>query len=153
MAQHDFGGSCTAHKYCHSEARISGQVMEEQAGLSENRATMIELTFCIRKRQSSYSHSVLSTFSGGSASLKAISLSTAIVPFEPIGWVRKLWSALRCSVSWKAESICRYVSTFVPHNACVANTPLIDLPMEVPLPCLRPLCLAVFSAPHCCRGC
>lgn len=66
---------------------------------------MIELTFCVRKRQSSYSHSVLSTFSGGSASFSAISLSTAIVPFAPIGWVRKLWSALRCSVSWKAESI------------------------------------------------
>jgi hypothetical protein len=114
MAQHDLGGSCTAHRYCHSEARISGQVVEEHGGLSEKSPTMIELTFCIKKRQSSYSHSVLSTFSGGSASLSAMSLSTAMVPFEPIGCVRKLWSAFRCSVSWKAESICALCQHLLP---------------------------------------
>jgi hypothetical protein len=106
MAQHDLGGSCTAHRYCHSDARISGHVTEEHGGVSANSATMIELTFWMRKRQSSYSHSVLSTFSGGSASFNAISLSTAMVPLAPIGCVRKLCRALRCSVSWKAESIC-----------------------------------------------
>src|SRR3954471_19320402 len=106
MAQHDFGGSCTAQRYCHSEARISGQVKDEHGGLSRKRAVMMELTFCMRKRHSSYSHSVLSTFSGACAILSAISLSTAIVLFDPIGCVRKLWRALRCSVSWKAESIC-----------------------------------------------
>jgi hypothetical protein len=62
----------------------------------------------MRKRHSSYSQSVLSTFSGGCASFSAISLSTAMVPFEPIGCVRKLCSAFRCSVSWKAESIYRH---------------------------------------------
>src|SRR5690242_16964900 len=106
MAQHDLGGSWTAHRYCHSEARISGHVMAEHGGVSEKRATMIELTFCVRNRHSSYSHSVLSTFSGGCASFRATSLSTAILPFAPSGCVRKLCRALRCSVSWKAESIC-----------------------------------------------
>lgn len=106
MAQQDLGGSCTAQRYCHSEARISGHVIEEHGGVSEKRATMIELTFWVRNRHSSYSHSVLSTFSGGCASFRAMSLSTGIFPFEPIGCVRKLCNALRCSVSWKAESIC-----------------------------------------------
>ena len=110
MAQHDLGGSCTAHRYCHSEARISGQVKDEHGGLSAKRAVMIPLTFCMRKRHSSYSHRVLSTLSGDCAILSAMSWSTGMMLFDPIGCVRKLCSALRCSVSWKAESIYPSVS-------------------------------------------
>ena len=120
MAQQDLGGSCTAQRYCHSEARISGHVMDEHGGVSENNATMMALTFCVRNRHSSYSHSVLSTFSGGCASLRAISLSTATLPFRPTGCVRKWCRALRCSVSWKAESI--YASCPVSKCPCALLT-------------------------------
>jgi hypothetical protein len=106
MAQHDLGGSCTAQRYCHSEARISGQVKDEQGGSSAKRAVMIELTFCMRKRQSSYSHRVLSTLAGDCAIVCAMLLSTGTVPLEPAGCVSEWWRALRCSVSWNAESIC-----------------------------------------------
>ena len=90
MAQQDLGGSWTAQRYCHSEARISGQVMDEHGGLSENSAVIMAFTFCVRNRQSSYSHSVLSTFSGGVANFCAISLSTGVTESEPMGCVRKL---------------------------------------------------------------
>lgn len=105
MAQHDFGGSWTAHRYCHSEARISGQVRDEHGVVSEKRATMIELTFWMRKRHSSYSHRVLSTLSGGCASFSAMALSTGTIPLDALGWVSELCRALRCSVSGNAESI------------------------------------------------
>lgn len=122
MAQHDFGGSCTAQRYCHSEARISGHVVDEHGGLSENRATMMELTFWVRNRQSSYNHSVLSTFSGACASLSAISRSTGIMLLEPMGCVRKLCSAFKCSVSWKAESICNLSVFYLHSTACRKRT-------------------------------
>ena len=53
MAQQDFGGSWTAQRYCHSEARISGQLRAEQGGESEKKPTMRLFTFWTRKRQSS----------------------------------------------------------------------------------------------------
>jgi hypothetical protein len=90
MAQHDFGGSCTAQRYCHSEARISGHVSDEHGGSSAKRAVMMELTFCMRKRHSSYSQSVLSTLAGDCAILSAVTLSTGIVPFESAGCVSEL---------------------------------------------------------------
>lgn len=65
----------------------------------------MEFAFWVRKRHSSYSQSVLSTFSGDCDSLYARSLSTGTVVLDPAGCVRELWRALRCSVSWKAESI------------------------------------------------
>lgn len=73
MAQHDLGGSCTAQRYCHSDARISGHVCAEQGGSSAKNATIKLFTFIVRKRQSSYSHSDRSTPSGGSASDTATS--------------------------------------------------------------------------------
>ena len=79
MAQQDLGGSCTAQRYCHSDALISGHVCAEQGGESEKQATIKLLVLCTRKRQSSYSHNGRSTFSGGLASLKAVTRVMGVV--------------------------------------------------------------------------
>lgn len=74
MAQQDFGDSWTAHRNCHSEARISGQVEAEHAGVSNRKPTMRSLHLFMRKRQSSYSHSARSTPKGGVAKRDAVCL-------------------------------------------------------------------------------
>jgi hypothetical protein len=53
MAQQAFGGSCTAQRYCHSDARISGQVCAEQGGFSAKKAMMRLFAFMVKNRQSS----------------------------------------------------------------------------------------------------
>lgn len=73
MAQHDFGGSCTAQRYCHSEARISGHVAAEQGGVSLKKAMTKALTSMTSKRQISYNHNERSTPSGGVAMSRAVS--------------------------------------------------------------------------------
>ena len=87
MAEQDFGGSWTAHRYCHSLARISGHVCAEHGGLSAKRATMIELVFWMRKRASSYSQISLEVFGGGWASCRAMSAVIGLVVVESGGWV------------------------------------------------------------------
>lgn len=105
MAQQDLGGSCTAHKYCHSEARISGQFCALHLGVSLKKPTMSVLTRMIRRRQSSYSQSERSTPSGGVASLIAPALSSDFELFS-LSCVSLWCSAFRYSCNWKGESIC-----------------------------------------------
>ena len=84
MAQQDLGGSWTAQRYCHSLARISGQVDAEQGGESAKKAMMRLLAFMVRKRQSSYNHKGRSMPAGGVDKAIAVSfVSGVIVSSEP----------------------------------------------------------------------
>jgi hypothetical protein len=67
MAQQLLGDSCTAHRNCHSEARISGQVLAEHGGSSKRNPMIKSLHLLIRKRQSSYSQRAWSRPEGGVA--------------------------------------------------------------------------------------
>lgn len=89
MAEQDLGGSWTAQRYCHSEARISWHVVAEHAGVSEKRATMIELVFWIKKRPSSYSQISLAVLCGGWASCRARSAVIGLVDVESDGCVKE----------------------------------------------------------------
>lgn len=72
-------------------------------------ATIRLLSFIVRNRHNSYSHRARSTPSGGSASRAATSRWIGVTVSEPSGRVKWLWSALRCSCSWKGESSCSRV--------------------------------------------
>ena len=87
MAEQLLGGSWTAQRYCHSEARISGQVCAEQAGVSANRPTMIWFVFWIRKRPSSYSQISLAVWGGGWARSWAMLAVMGWTAEESAGWV------------------------------------------------------------------
>lgn len=102
MAQHDLGGSWAAQRYCHSLARISGHVCAEHGGSSAKRPIAIKFAFWVRNRHSSYSQMPRSTPGGGWAKDCAPALSNAMLD----DCVCELCNALRCSVNWKAESIC-----------------------------------------------
>lgn len=102
MAQHDLGGSWAAQRYCHSLARISGHVCAEHGGSSAKRPIAIRFAFWVRNRHSSYSQIPRSTPGGGWAKDWAPALSNAMLD----DCVCELCNALRCSVNWKAESIC-----------------------------------------------
>lgn len=81
MAQHDLGASCTAHRNCHSDARISGHVAALQGGASKRKPTIRLLHCAIRKRQSSYSQRVRSIEGGGVARSCAVSrVMGAVLP-------------------------------------------------------------------------
>ena len=79
MAQQLFGDSCTAHRNCHSEARISGQVLAEHGGSSKRKPIIRSLHLLMRKRQSSYNQRVWSSPSGGLAIIRAVSREMAMV--------------------------------------------------------------------------
>ena len=89
-----------------------------------------------------------STPGGGSERERAVCLSIGIVESgSDSGREREAWRALRCSVSWKAESICCAVVS--PGDSCVcwigSNTPRADLRVVALHACLLTSYRAVSS--------
>ena len=102
MAAQGLGGSCTAQRYCHSEARISGHVL----GLhTPNSGRTSALRCTVRRRVSSYSQREGSVEAGGVRMWGRVLVVRGEVWDGSLGGCVWWWcSARRCSCSWKGES-------------------------------------------------